>query len=137
MKARKAANLAKLLFYLVAVHFSLKLSVLKAIDMSSPEELSETSVIFATIFLSSLLEHFDEPSGLVRLIDTGIGRKKVSHLPDNGESELERMDEGDALRANLTVFLVQVLKASPKYKKGSKFRANLKAAVKVCDMDNF
>jgi len=33
--------------------------------------------------------------------------------------------------------LLQTLKASPKYKKGSKFRKNLKAAVKACDMEDF
>jgi hypothetical protein len=50
---------------------------------------------------------------------------------------MDHMDEGEALHASLTVFFMQVLKASPKYKKGSKFKANLKAAVKACDTDNF
>jgi nucleolar MIF4G domain-containing protein 1 len=135
---RKSANLAKLLFYLVAVHFSLRLNVLKAIDLSSPEELSEPAMIFVTIFLSSMLEHFDDPSDLVRLVEKGgIRNKHASSNNNKVDDDMGHMDDGEALCANLTVFFVQVLKASPKYKKGSKFRANLKAAVKACDTDNF
>ena len=136
-KARKAANLAKLLFHLVAVNFALRLSVLKAIDMSSPDELSETSMIFLTVFLSSILEHFDDPTDVVRLIETGIKKRRSTDKLSNEGDELGHMDDGEALRANLTVFFVQVLKVSPKYKKGSQFRVNLKAAIKACDTDNF
>lgn len=137
IKARKAANLAKLLFYLVAVHNSLKLNVLKAVDLAAPEDLPETATIFLTIFLSSILEHFDDPGDVFRLFDNGVGRKQRSANGADVDDGMEHMDEGEALQANLTVFLVQILKASPKYKKGSKFRANLKAAVKACDSDNF
>ena len=48
--ARKAANMAKLLFYLVVHHGALRLNVLKAIDMASHEELPETALIFLTVF---------------------------------------------------------------------------------------
>jgi hypothetical protein len=62
--------------------------------------------------------------------------------------ELEGMDEGDALRASLLVFFVQVLKSSPEYGKtkdrnlgtadeSNKFRRNLKAAIKACDVGAF
>lgn len=141
IQARKAANLAKLLFHLVAVHNCLKLSIIKDIDMAAPEDLSETAMIFLTIFLSSLLEHFDDPGDAFRLFDSGVGRKKGSASTANNndavEDDMGHMDDGEALQANLTVFLVQILKASPKYKKGSKFRANLKAAIKACDTANF
>jgi hypothetical protein len=143
MPVRKAANLAKLLYHLIVDHNVLKLNVLKAIDMSSPEELHETSMIFLTIFLSSVLEHFNDPSAVSDLFGSGISSKSNKKeagdgfLAEQGEEQEEQVDEGEALRANLTVFFVQVLKASPKYKKGSKFRVNLKAAIKACDPDNF
>jgi nucleolar MIF4G domain-containing protein 1 len=138
LKARKAANLAKLLFHLVVVHRSLKLNVLKAIDMSSPDEMSESAMIFLTIFLSSILEHFGDPSEVTQLFESGIGhRKATTDETDTQEDDMDHMDDGDSLRASITVFFMQVLKASPKNKKGSKFKANLKAAIKACDTDNF
>jgi nucleolar MIF4G domain-containing protein 1 len=136
MTDRKAANLAKLMFHLIVVHRCLKLNVLKAIDMSSPEDLPENAVIFLTIFFSTTLEYFQDPSDVKRFFESCISHKK----PKNDVEDSEDMgfgDESEALRANLSVFFLQVLKASPKYKKGSKFRANLKAAIKACDPDNF
>jgi nucleolar MIF4G domain-containing protein 1 len=130
-KPRKVANLAKLLYHLVAVHKSLKLNVIKAIDIAAPEELSETALIFVTIFLSSIMEHFDNPVETYRLFEKGIRHKKGS---SNGIDD-DDMYDGDGIQASLTVFLVQILKASPKYKKGSKFRTNVKAAIKACDTD--
>jgi nucleolar MIF4G domain-containing protein 1 len=138
LKVRKAANLAKLLFHLVVEHQALKLSVLKAIDMSSPEEMPESTVIFLTIFLSSILERFDDPSEVTQLFESGISSRKSDAEAEEGQDDqLDQMDDSEALRASLTVFLMQVLKASPKYKKGSKYKANLKAAVKACDTENF
>ena len=137
MKARRAANLAKLLYSLIVNHHALKLHVLKVIDMSSPDELSENALIFLTIFFSSILEHFREPSQAADLFIKGIPRSRSSgnDYEANDDNDLEEMDEGDALRASLTIFLVQVMKASPKYKKGSKFHANLKAVISACDPD--
>jgi nucleolar MIF4G domain-containing protein 1 len=135
LKPRKAANLAKLLFHLVVVQRSLKINVLKAIDMSSPDEMSDSAMIFVTIFLSSILEHFDDVSDVTQLVDSGISKRKSTDEAE--EEDMDHMDDGEALNASLTVFFMQVLKASPKYKKGSKFKANLKAAVKACDTDNF
>ena len=134
---RKAANLAKLLFSLIVVHNCLRLNILKAMDMSSPEELSETTMIFLTVFLSSLLEHYDDPSDVTRLFESSISRSRQNAAAPSDDEMGHTVDDGDALRANLTVFMVQVLKSSPKYKKGSKFRSNLKAAVKACDTDMF
>ena len=134
MPARKAANLAKLLYHLVAVSFDLRLHVLKAIDVSTPEDLPEAGMIFLTVFFTSIFDNFDDPDEVTRLIDTGIKKpgKNASADPNIGA-----VDEGEALRANLTVFFVQVLKVSPKNQKGSRFRSNLKVAIKACDPDNF
>ena len=131
MKARKAANLAKLLFALVLEHRVLKLNVLKGIDMSSPEDLSETTMIFLSIFFTKVMEYFDDPADASLFFDSGLQRR-VMHESESGDA-----DETEALYASLTLFFVQVLKSSPKYKKGSKFRANLKATIKACDADNF
>jgi nucleolar MIF4G domain-containing protein 1 len=128
-KARKAANLAKLLFELVVLHNCLRISVIKPIDIASPENLSEIEMIFVTIFLTLLLEHFEDPGDAKRFIKSIRNNKRVG----NNEDEEHSLDDGQALQASLTVFLVQVMKASPKYKKGSRFRNNLKAMVKACD----
>ena len=135
LKVRKAANLAKLLFHLVAANQYLKLDVLKAIDMSSPEELPETAMIFLTIFFSTLLEHFNDQDVVSNLFKNGITQRQRKTESDDDLDHV--VDDSEALRANLTVFFVQILKSSPKYKKGSKFRSNLKAAIKACDTDNF
>jgi nucleolar MIF4G domain-containing protein 1 len=133
VKARKVANLAKLLFHLVVIHQCLKLNVIKAIDLAAPEDLPETAMIFVTIFLSSILEHFDNPEDAFRLFEKGIRRSKK----DDAMTKENDMYEDDGIQASLTVFLVQVLKASPKYKKGSRFRTNLKAAIQACNTDDF
>lgn len=140
LPARKVANLAKLLFHLVALHNCLKINVVKAIDMAEVEDLPETAMIFLTIFFSCIMDHFDDPEDVFRLFIGGVGRKKSTKSYDNDdvvEEDLGHMDDGEALQAHLTVFLIRVLKSSPKNKNGSKFRANLKAATKACDVDKF
>jgi nucleolar MIF4G domain-containing protein 1 len=137
MKLRKSANLAKLLFALTTKHRVLKLNVLKAVDMASPEDLPETATIFLTIFFSNVMEYFEDESGVSELFTSGIHQGKQQSEDEMDDDALGHADEADALRASLTLFFVQVLKSSPKYKKGSKFRANLKAAIKACDTDNF
>jgi nucleolar MIF4G domain-containing protein 1 len=146
--ARKAANMAKLLFHLVAEHGALKLNILKAIDMASHEELPENALIFLTIFFTNLLEYYDDPGLCLQLFQSAIKgaqqgsrSKKKSAERDNDDGDDGGMDhfadESEALGGSFSLFFVQVLKASPKYKKGSKFRANLKVAIKACDTDNF
>jgi nucleolar MIF4G domain-containing protein 1 len=130
LKPRKVANLAKLLFHLVAVHRSLRLNVLKVIDMS-PNNMSETASIFLTIFFSSIFDTFEGPMDVIRLFpesrpDVVMGSKLTTEDSDDGN---------DALRAGLSVFFLQILKSSPKNKKGSMFRENFKAAVKACATD--
>jgi nucleolar MIF4G domain-containing protein 1 len=128
---RKVANLAKLLYHLVTIHTCLKLNVIKTIDIAAPEELSQTALIFVTMFLSNILEHYDNPVDTYRLFKDGVRHKKGTFKGMDDTA----MYAGDGIQASLTIFLVQILKLSPKYKKGSKFRTNLKAAIKACDSD--
>jgi nucleolar MIF4G domain-containing protein 1 len=137
MSARKAANLSKLLYNLVAVHHCLKIQVLKAIDMASPEDLHENAMIFLTIFFTNLLESCSDASNLQTLLDTGSNRETLNNDSTKQEKDMDHMDDQHALSASITVFLMQVMKSSPKYVKGSKFRGNLKAAIKICDPDGF
>jgi len=133
MKPRKAANLAKLLYALVVKHRLLKMNVLKGIDMTSPEDLSEIGMIFLTLFFTNILDHFDDPSDVASFFESGMTHRQT----ETNEEEEEGGGETEALYASLTLFLVQIMKSSPKYAKGSKYRANLKAAIKACDADNF
>lgn len=130
LKPRRVANLAKLLFHLVAVHHSLRLNVLKVIDMS-PNNMSDTASIFLTIFFSRIFDTFEDPVDVVRLFpqshpDVAMGNKMLMDDTNDGN---------EALREGLSVFFLQTLKSSPKNKKGSKFRKNFKAAVKACATD--
>lgn len=129
---RKAANLAKLLFQLVAVHHSLKLSILKVIDMS-PDGMTESAVIFLTIFFSNIFDTFQDPIQVKELFDRGIPRH--GSVPMGQEETNEQNDDGEGLRENLSVFFLKTLKSSPKNRSKSRFRANFKAAVKACETD--
>jgi nucleolar MIF4G domain-containing protein 1 len=125
MGVRKAANLAKLLFHLVAVDHSLKLmSVVKVIDMSD-DEIEENALIFLTVFFSSILEHFEDPSPL----------KALFMSPPQKNIDPSKDDEDEGNQASVLVFFLETLKKSPKNQKGSRFRKNFKATVKVLDTD--
>jgi nucleolar MIF4G domain-containing protein 1 len=137
MSARKAANLSKLLYNLVAVHHCLKIQVLKAIDMASPEDLHENAMIFLTIFFTNMLEHCDDVTALQTLLDTGSNSDSSNDESMQRDGDMDHMDDRHALSASITVFLMQVMKSSPNYVRGSKFRSNLKAAIKFCDPDGF
>jgi nucleolar MIF4G domain-containing protein 1 len=136
MAPRKVANLAKLLFHLVVVHNSLKLNVLKTIDMSTPEDMGESTIIFLTIFLTNVLEYFESPVDVSRLFGSITAHRNALDDP-TAHDDIGHLDDSEALRANVTIFLLKIMKASPKYKKGSRYRTNLKAAIKACDSDNF
>jgi nucleolar MIF4G domain-containing protein 1 len=126
MDARKAANLAKLLFHLVAIDQALKpLAAIKTIHMSE-DDIDETALIFLTIFLSSIFDYFDDP--------LQVNAMFTSHQVKKGEIDGEEEEE-EGNQASLLVFLLETLKASPKNKKGTKFRKNFKAAVKALDTD--
>jgi nucleolar MIF4G domain-containing protein 1 len=117
---RKAANLAKLLYNLVAVHHSLKLGILKTLDIT---ELDDTALIFLITFFSTMFESMADPSQVFELFERGIPKLK----PDGTGGD----EEG--LRQSLSAFFLQTLKSSPKNKKKSKFRLNMKAAIKACE----
>ena len=129
MDPRKVANLAKLLFHLVVTHRALKLmSVLKALDISADtDDMEETTMIFLTILMSSILDCYDDPSQVKALVGT--------HRTMEADSSKE--DQEEAIRPSLLVFFVETLKKSPKNKKGSRFRKNFKAAVQALDTDGF
>lgn len=140
VKMRKVANLAKLLYHLVAEHGALKLGMLKVLDMSTPNEMSENSLIFLTIFFSSILEHFDDAALVRRLFEAGFprgrGREPSNKASDaDGDEDMDHFDEAEGLRESISAFFIHTLKSSPKNQKGSKFRANLKAAIKACEPD--
>jgi len=135
--SRRANNLARLLFELVVVHRTLKLNTLKALDLSNPDEMTESALLFSTILLTCILEHFESSTEVVQLFEHCISRRKAVEVDEQIEQESdEKVDDGDALRASLTVFLDQVMKSSPNYVKGSRFYSNLKAALKACDTEN-
>ncbi|KAL7578336.1 hypothetical protein ACA910_012742 [Epithemia clementina (nom. ined.)] len=137
MKPRKAANLAKLLFALIVEHRVLKLHVLKGIDMTSPDDLSETGMIFLTVFFTKLMEYFDDPSDVTIFFESGVNAQQKRQTTEESDLLVGPSQETEALYGSLSLFFVQVLKSSPKYAKGTKFRANLKAAIKACDTGNF
>lgn len=126
--ARKGANLAKLLFHLVVTHQALRIfPVIKTIDLSD-DEMDEATMIFLTILFSTILDHFDDPSGAKALFARHTRRSDERNSNDDG-------DEG--IRAGLLVFFMETLKSSPKNTKGSRFRRNFKVIVKELDTDGF
>jgi nucleolar MIF4G domain-containing protein 1 len=128
MGARKAANLAKFLFHLVVTHRSVKLlPVIKTIDVSD-DDTDETAMIFLTIVLSSVLDHFDDPQQAKALF--------ARHVPASPDAS-KHDEEDEGIRAGLFVFFMETLKSSPKNQKGSRFRKNFKAIVKELDSDGF
>ena len=132
LNLRKAANLAKLLHHLVAVHNSLRISILKVIDMS-PNAMEEAAMIFLTIFFSTMFESFDDSSDIQAIIVRGTSRRNPDDASVNDSEGGERLGYSDGLKESLSVFFLKTLKSSPKNKKKTKFRANLKAAIKACE----
>jgi len=137
MKARKAANLAKLLAHLIMNH-QLNLNVLKVIDIS-PNDMSEASVIFLTIFFSSIFDSYEDPQDIVVLFRRGE-KSQVQLQKEAAEIEKDDLyDGGDdraALKENMSVFLIHYLEKSPKNVKKSTFRKNLKTAIKICETES-
>lgn len=117
IKARKAANMAKLLSHLVRENILSFKVIAKALEM---ETLPENGVIFLTVFMSSIFENCDP---------IFVGQLFGGNAPID--------EEGIASRESLSVFLLQYLKGHPSNVKNSQFRACYKAAVKVCEVDVF
>lgn len=128
MDVRKAANLAKFLFEVSITHQLLRvMTVLKAVDISE-DDMEEPALIFMTIFLSSILDHFNDTSPIKAIFTA----RHSEHAEDETRQEQE-----EGARASLLVFFMEVLKASPKNVSGSQFKKNFKAAVKALDTDGF
>jgi nucleolar MIF4G domain-containing protein 1 len=136
MKARKAANLAKLLAELLKDHI-LNINVLKVIDIS-PNDMSESALIFLTILFSNIFETLDDTSAVNDLFKRGEPslehlQKKAEELEDDNILETSGRE---ALKENIQLFLMHYLQNSPKNTKNSSFRKNLKAAIKACETDS-
>jgi len=134
VKLRKAANLAKLLYHLVVVHNSLRLTVLKVIDMA-PNTMEEPAMIFLTVFFSTMFESFDDPFEIQQIFDRSLPRRRIGDSKGATSEVAEHHRDSEGMKESLSVFFLKTLKSSPKNKKKSKFRANLKAAVKFCQTD--
>lgn len=152
---RKVANLAKLLAHLVGGNTKcLTIGVLKRIDFS-PTSMTEMSLIFLSLFMTSLFESCTEET--IEMIfssdttpsdDSGARKTKGKGKRLNNDSDYDiDDDDGDEndsacasrdktkkedlsdLRENLSVFLLQYMKASPKNVEGSQFHSNLMIAI--------
>jgi nucleolar MIF4G domain-containing protein 1 len=75
---RKAANLSKLLYHLVAIHQSLKISVLKPLDMQPG---GHSPHIHDNIF-STMFESMEDPSQVFDLFERGIPKPKPNQAED-------------------------------------------------------
>jgi hypothetical protein len=137
MKARKAANLAKLLAHLL-IQLKLNLNILKTIDIS-PDDMPESTIIFLTILFSNIFEACDDPSQVVGIFQRGEPTKAQLMKEANEAMENDDVFSGSArqaLKDSLSIFMLHYLEKSPKNVKKSSFRMNLKAAIKACEEDN-
>lgn len=137
IKARKAANLAKLLAHLVMEN-KLNLNVLKTIDIS-PDSMPEATIIFLTIFFSNIFEAYEDPIHVIEIFQRGEPTKAqlMKQATEKVDNDDAFTDNGrQALKESLSIFLMAYLENSPKNAKKSTFRKNLKAAIKTCEEDN-
>jgi nucleolar MIF4G domain-containing protein 1 len=137
MKARKAANLAKLMAHLL-MNLKLNLNVLKTIDISL-DDMPESTIIFLTILFSNIFEAYDDPISVVEIFQRGEPTKEQLLKQANEAMENDDAFTGSgrqALKDSISIFLMHYLEKSPKNVKKSNFRKNLKAAIKACEEDN-
>lgn len=132
VKLRKAANLAKLLYHLVVIQRSLRLNILKVIDMS-PTTMEEPAMLFLTVFFSTMFESFEHPSDMQQIFDFGISLRKDGDVKADNYEDCKHLGDPEGLKEGLSVFFLQTLKSSPKNTKKSKFRVNFKAALRFCE----
>ena len=138
MKPRKAANLAKLLAYLL-MNNRLNLNVLKVIDIS-PDGMPEAAIIFLTILFTTIFETYSDPAQVTTLFKSGGPRKGYLEVKAREATDDDNLLDGNdraALKENISIFLLHFLQSSPKNEKKSLFRKNLKTAVKACENDEF
>lgn len=142
---RKVANLAKLLALMVGGGDKqyLNIGVLKRIDFS-PSKIQENTVVFLTIFLTTLFESADRDCiKSVFAYDTAstTPRKKTTQNFDSDDDDDDEKEKSKAsqkedlgdLRENISVFLLQYLKSSPRSTEGTQFHDNFSIALKICE----
>jgi len=137
MKARKAANIAKLVAHLVKEH-KLNLNVLKTIDIA-PDSMPESAIIFLTILFSNIFEAYEDPMPVIEIFQRGEPTKAqlMKQATENMENDDVFAGNGrQALKESMSIFLMHYLENSPKNTKNSAFRKNLKIAIKICEEDN-
>jgi nucleolar MIF4G domain-containing protein 1 len=147
--ARKVANLAKLLAHFVSADNKYtNIGVLKRIDFS-PMDMSEMAILFVTIFMTAIFESCDvESTKKIFAHDTTAtdvsGTRKSKHVDSDSDDDDDDVDTAaksgktkkedlSELKENLSIFLLQYLKSSPKNIEGSKFHSNLLAAIATCE----
>ena len=144
--ARKVANLAKLLAHFVGGDEKyVNIGVLKRIDFS-PTDMTEMVIIFLSIFISSMFESCDVGStekifahGTTSTDSSATPKRKHVDSDDDDDDDDDTAKTGKTkkedlteLRENLSIFLMQYMKSSPKNIEGSKFHSNLLAAISTC-----
>ena len=89
----------------------------------------EATVIFLTILFSDIFEYFEDPEQVAELC------KRGAQLSESYENEdiIPAMNDKEALRESISVFLMHYLENSPKNVKNSRFSKALNAAIKACD----
>lgn len=137
MKARKAANIAKLMAHLIKEH-KLNLNALKTIDIS-PDSMPEAAIIFLTILFSNIFEAYEDPMPVMEIFQRGEPTKAqlMKQATESNENDDAFAGSGrQALKESISIFLMHYLENSPKNTKNSTFRKNLKVAIKICQEDN-
>ena len=148
MNERKVANLAKLLSHLLRAG-PINLNVLKVIEMDLDEDMHNSILLFLTILFTHLFDNYNNSEEVSNLFRKGV-LKECHHQSlddgktssdncddDNDNNDNDKGEEGEILRGNLSLFLIQYIKFSPKNVTKSNFHKNYKAATKACDMDGF
>ena len=142
---RKAANLAKLLGYLIcSKDKNLTIGVLKRIDFS-PGNTPEMVLVFLSVLMDSLfesdvsIEHVFAPLRDVPVGDPSSRKKKKRRRHDVDDSDSENDDDVEIkttekedlsdLRENLSLFLMQYVRSGPKDIKGTRYEASLNEAI--------
>jgi hypothetical protein len=113
-------------------------------------DMTEMVILFVTIFMTTIFESCDvESTTKIFAHDTTAtdvsGPRKSKHVDSDSDNNDDDDDDAAAksgktkkedlseLKENLSIFLLQYLKSSPKNIEGSKFHSNLLAAIATCE----
>jgi len=132
MAVRKAANLAKMLAHLLTANH-LNLNIIKVIDML-PDEMPEAAIIFMTILFTDIFEKFDDHTEVTKLFQKGENGGR--NLQNDSHENAFGLNDREALKENISVFLLHFMAKHPKNVKKSQFQRNMKAALKACENNN-